>query len=471
LDEVTGKVLHHFLFGDSTEQGEIMNHKSTRRRFIKSTVGAACVGWISRPPAHAAGFGSGDARPALLGGKPVRTEPFPSWPKIGPNDEKGWSEVLRGGRWCRLDGNDANRFEESWAHLLGAKGCVATASGTTALFTSLNALGVGPGDEVIVPPYTFVATINVVMLQFAIPVFVDTDRQTFQIDATKIESAVTPRTKAILPVHLGGSPANMDSILDVAKKHKLAVLEDACQAHLAEWRQRKVSTIGDLGCFSFQASKNLNSGEGGAILGNNEELLERCRSFQNNGRGTSGAGFQFVRNGSNHRITEFQATLLSEQLTRLESQTKTREQNAATLTRLLREIPGISPASMYDGCTRNAYHLYMFRYDPNSFAGLPRARFLKALEAEGIPCSGGYTPLNKEPFIETTLQSRHYRSIYPAKELAAYKERNHCPQNDKLCEEAVWFTQTMLLGPPSDMEQTVEAVRKIQRNAAELAKA
>ena len=213
--------------------------------------------------------------------------------------------------------------------MLGAKGCVATASGTTALFTSLNALGVGPGDEVIVPPYTFVATINVVMLQFAIPVFVDTDRQTFQIDATKIESAITPRTKVILPVHLGGSPANMDSILEVAKKHKLAVLEDACQAHLAEWRQRKVSTIGDLGCFSFQASKNLNSGEGGAILGNNEELLERCRSFQNNGRGTRGAGFQFVRNGSNHRITEFQATLLSEQLTRLESQAKTREQNAA----------------------------------------------------------------------------------------------------------------------------------------------
>ena len=126
---------------------------------------------------------------------------------------------------------------------------------------------------------------------------------------------------------------------------------------------------------------------------------------------------------------------------------------------------------MYDGCTRNAYHLYMFRYDPNSFAGLPRARFLKALEAEGIPCSGGYTPLNKEPFIEATLQSRHYRNIYPAKELAAYKERNHCPQNDKLCEEAVWFTQTMLLGPRSDVEQIVEAVRKIQRNAAELAKA
>jgi len=447
-----------------------MSHRSTRRGFMEKTLVAACAGWVSRLPAPAAGFVSGDAKPALLGGKPVRTGPFPSWPKIASNDEKAWIEVLHGRHWCRLDGNYATRFEEAWASRLGAKGCVATASGTTALLTSLNALGVGPGDEVIVPPYTFAATINVVMLQFAIPVFVDTDRETFQIDANKIEAALTPRTKAILPVHLGGSPADMDAILAIAKRNNLVVLEDACQAHLAEWRRQKVSTIGDLGCFSFQASKNLNSGEGGAILGKNEELLERCRSFQNNGRGTQGYAFQYVRNGSNHRMTEFQAALLGEQLTRLEAQAKAREQNAEYLTRLLREIPGLSPARIYDVCTRNAYHLYMFRYDPNHFSGLPRARFLKALEAEGIPCSGGYTPLNKEPFIEATLQSRHYRSIYPEKELAAYKERNQCPQNDRLCEEAVWFTQTMLLGPRSDMDQIAEAIRKIQRNAAELAK-
>src|SRR5206468_10681626 len=139
----------------------------------------------------------------------------------------------------------------------------------------------------------------------ALPVFVDTDPETSQIDARLLESAITEHTACILPVHIGGSAADLDTILAVAAKHKLPVLEDACQAHLAEWRQRKVSTIGDLGCFSFQASKNLNSGEGGAILGNDEELLERCRSFQNNGRGTRGAAFQFVRNGSNHRITEF----------------------------------------------------------------------------------------------------------------------------------------------------------------------
>jgi dTDP-4-amino-4,6-dideoxygalactose transaminase len=448
-----------------------MSHSLTRRHFVQRTLAAASIGWMGSPTVRAMVFTPNDAKPALLGGKPIRTESFPSWPKIASNDEKAWSDVLHQGRWCCLDGGFANRFEETWASMLGAKGCVATASGTTALFTSLKALGVGPGDEVIVPPYTFVATINVVLLQYAVPVFVDTDRETSQIDANKIESAVTSRTKVIIPVHIGGSSAHMDKILEVARKHKLAVLEDACQAHLAEWRQRKVSTIGDLGCFSFQASKNLNSGEGGAILSNDEDLLERCRSFHNNGRGKRGPGFEFVRNGSNHRITEFQAALLNEQLTRLEGQTKIREQNAAYLTNLLREIPDISPARMYDGCTRNAYHLYMFRYDSKAFAGLPRDHFLKALEAEGIPCSGGYKPLNKEPFIEATLQSRHYRNIYPEKELSAYKDRNHCPENDKLCDEAVWFTQTMLLGPRSDMDQIAEAIGKIQRSAAQLVKA
>jgi dTDP-4-amino-4,6-dideoxygalactose transaminase len=426
---------------------------------------------MSNRTTRAAGLVSEETKPALLGGKPVRAEPFPSWPKIASNDEKAWTDVLHQGRWCCLDGNFANRFEATWAHTLGAKGCVATSSGTTALHTSLNALGVGPGDEVIVPPYTFVATINVVLLQYAIPVFVDTDRETSQIDANKIESAITPRTKVVIPVHIGGSSAQMDKVLEVARKHKLTVLEDACQAHLAEWRQRKVSTIGDLGCFSFQASKNLNSGEGGAIISNDEDLLERCRSFHNNGRGKGGPGFEFVRNGSNHRMTEFQAALLNEQLTRLEGQTKIREQNAAYLSRLLQEIPGIAPARMYDGCTRNAYHLYMFRYDSQPFAGLPRDQFLKALEAEGVPCSGGYRPLNKGPFIEAMLQSRHYRNIYPEKELSAYKERNHCPENHKLCTEAVWLTQTMLLGPRTDMDQIAEAVRKVQRSSGQLAKA
>ena len=448
-----------------------MSERSTRRDFVAKTVsGAGIYGLASSAGPLLFARPAAAGPPALMGGQPVRTQPFPSWPVVAENDEKGWMEVLRGKKWCRLDGKHVSTFEETWAKTLGARHCLATASGTTALLTSLNALDVGPGDEVIVPPYTFVATINVVLLQHALPVFVDTDRDSMQIDAGKIEAAITPRTRVLLPVHLGGSPVDMDQVLAIAAKHNLPVLEDACQAHGAEWRHKKVSTLGALGCFSFQASKNLNSGEGGAILTNDDALYEQCLSFYNNGRGSGNYAFSYVRNGCNHRMTEFQGALLNAQFVRLEAQSRTRTQNARYLTDRLREIPGLHPARMYEGCTRNAYHLYMFRYDPSGFSGLSRSRFLKALEAEGVPCSSGYTPLNKEPFLENTLNSRAYRKIYSESELAGYRERNHCPENDRLCDEAVWFTQTMLLGPRSDMDQIVDAILKIQKHSAELAK-
>ncbi len=446
-----------------------MNKDLTRRRFLRA--GAAGLGLAAGSAALGRTRPDATEKLAILGGKPVRSEPFPSWPRIGDNDEKTWMEVLRKGRWNRLDGSYARLFEETWAKLLGARYCLATANGTSALFASLNALEIGPGDEVLVPPYTFVATVNVVLLQHALPVFVDTDPETFQVDAEKIEAAITPRTRCILPVHLGGSAADMDKILAIARQHKLPVLEDACQAHLAEWRHRKVSTLGDLGCFSFQASKNLNSGEGGAILSNSEELIRGCQSFHNNGRSAQNTSSAYARNGSNLRLTEFQAALLLEQLTRVEEQSRTREKNAEYLTNQLREIPGITPARMYEGCTRNAYHLYMFRYDKAYFTNVPRARFLQAMRREGIPCSGGYRPLNKEPFLKNTLHSRAFRSIYSEKEIAEYEPRNHCPANDRLCEEAVWLTQTMLLGTRSDMDQIADAVRKIQKQADLLASA
>ena len=446
-----------------------MKRNLTRRDFLGSAVGvAAGLAATERGLSKTAPTSPGSASLAVLGGSPVRTKPFPSWPVIEENDKKGWMQVLMTGKWNRLDGRFAHQFETTWARMLGAKYGLATASGTTALLTSANALGIGPGDEVIVPPYTFVATVNIVLLQHALPVFVDTDPETFQIDARKVEAAITKRTRCIIPVHLGGSTADMDTILDVAKRHNLFVIEDACQAHLAEWHHRKVSTLGNLGCFSFQASKNLNSGEGGAILTNDEGLYEFCLSFHNQGRGRYNSGFGYVRNGANFRMTEFQGALLLQQLTRLEAQSRTRTENAAYLTKLLKEIPGISPARMYDGCTRNAYHLYMFHYDSAHFAGLPRSRFLKALEAEGVPASGGYTPLNKEPFLKEALGSRAFKAIYTQKELAEYEERNHCPENDKLCERAVWFTQTMFLGTKDDMDQIAEAIRKIQKQAGAL---
>jgi perosamine synthetase len=439
-----------------------MSYDLTRRKLL----GAVSTGLLTARAARPASTG----KLAILGGQPVRTAPFSSWPVVAENDERAWMQVLQRGKWNRLDGDCARQFEQTWAATLGAKHCLATANGTSALLISLNALGIGPGDEVIVPPYTFVATVNPVLMQHAIPVFVDTDPETFQIDARKIEAAITERTRCILPVHLGGSPADLDAILAIGRKHNLPVLEDACQAHLAEWRHRKVSTLGALGCFSFQASKNLNSGEGGAVLTDDTDLYQMCQSFHNNGRGDTGSGFGYVRNGINLRITEFQAALLTEQLKRVEEQSHTREQNAAHLTRQLAEIPGIGPARMYEGATRNAYHLYMLRYEKTQFADLPRAQFLKALRAEGVPCSAGYTPLNKEPFLKHTFDSRAYRAIYPESQLAMWVERNQCPANDKLCEEAVWFTQTMLLGPREDMDQIAEAIRKIQHQAGTLAR-
>jgi perosamine synthetase len=451
-----------------------MPSKLSRRHFLSTTCAGAAA--ITSLPARTASASPtlivSDDQPALLGGAPVRTQPFPDWPIIGPAEEKGLLATLHSRKWNRLNGGAVTRFEQAWTERLGIKHALATSSGTSALVCALNALDIGPGDEVIVPPYTFVATINTVLLQHALPVFVDTDRETFQIDTRKIEAAITKRTRAILPVHLGGAAANLDAILEIARKHNLPVLEDACQSHLAEWRGRKVGTLGALGCFSLQASKNLNSGEGGVVVSNDEKLIETCRSFHNQGRGGLNTSLNYVRNGDNRRLTEFQGALLLAQLTRLEDQARTRETNAAHLTKLLSEIPGIAPAKMYEGCTRNAYHLYMFRYNAAQFSGLPRATFLKALRAEGIPCSGGYDPLNKEPFLNNTLDGRGYRYVYPPKVLQQLKARNaNLPENDKLCQEAVWLTQNLLLGSKEDMEQIAAAVRKIQQQATLLARA
>jgi dTDP-4-amino-4,6-dideoxygalactose transaminase len=410
-----------------------------------------------------------EEKPAILGGSPVRKSAFPSWPVEGEPEEETMRAVVRSRQWNR--NAMTRRFEETWAKALGARYCLATTNGTSSLFTALNALGVGPGDEVVVPPYTFVATINSVLMCHALPVFVDTDPSTFQVDASKIEAAITPRTRCIMPVHLGGSPADLDKVLQIGARHGVPVIEDACQAHFAEWRGKKVSTLGSFGAFSFQASKNLNCGEGGALISNDEQLYETARSFHDAGRSHGRAPQEYVMNGANLRMTDFQAAILLAQLSRLEQQSRVREGNARYLTSLLSEIPGIAPARMYEGATRNAYHLYMFRYDPAKFAGLSRDKFLNALSAEGIPCSGGYRPLNRESFLQSTFQSRTWKRLYSEEELRSWRERNQCPRNDQLCAEAVWLTQNMLIGPKEDMDQIAEAIRKIGRRATDLARA
>ena len=442
-----------------------MSREVNRRQFIGATTSAG-VGLTLAGAARSA------EKPALLGGKPVRTKGYSSWPRVTGADEQSVLEVVRAGRWYRS--RSVAEFEETFAALNGAKYCVATSSGTSALYTSLGALGVGPGDEVIVPPYTFLATVSVALLHYAMPVFVDSDRETFLMDPGKLEAAITDRTAAIIPVHIGGSAADMDSILAVAKKRNVPVIEDACQAHLGRWRDGNLGSWGTSGCFSFQVSKNLPSGEGGAILTNDETMANKCCAFHNCCRTRDGASSEFAYEGgrnTNVRMTEFQGALLLTQMTGLEERAQTRSENADYLSSMLREIPGILPARMYEGCTRNAYHLYMFRYQPEKFSNLPHNKFIKALRAEGIPCSSGYSPLNKEEFIQNALHSRPYVRVYGKEAIEQWAERNRCPENDQLCEEAVWFVQNMFLGPRSDMDEIVEAIRKIQAHAAAMVQA
>ncbi len=452
-----------------------MNPKDMQRRdFLQTTAaaGAAAVS-IAGPTVIGAQASTANAKPALLGGDPVRTESFPSWPIYEDNDEKAWLDVLHARQWCRTAGPRAAQFGDAFAKMWGAKEGLAVNSGTSSLLTSLNALDIGPGDEVLVGPYTFIATVNVILLQHALPIFVDTDRETSQMDMTKVEEKITPDTRCIIPIHLGGNVADLGTLLPIARKHNIPVVEDACQSHLAEWEGKKAGTFGATGCFSFQVTKNLSGGDGGMIITNDSDIMDRCYAFHTNSRPRAGGNFSFgaVGVGANMRMTEFVAALLMEQMTRLETQTSVRDKNAAYLNELLSEIPGITPAKMYDGCTRNAYHLFMSRYDPEAFSGLPRSKFLEALRKEGIPCSQGYSPLNEQAFIKNQLNTRGYKKIYSEKRLKQYFEENHCPENNKLCEEAFWFFQTMLLDTRTGMEQIADAIRKIQAHADELKKA
>ena len=450
-----------------------MNRKLNRRTFINTT-SAAGAGLAFGLPHPGRGAGS-EAKPAMLGGAKAHGGGFPGWPVFDQTEEKALLDTLHSGQWFRGSGKAVAGFEEAYKKLTGAQHCVATSCGTSALTTALGALDIGPGDEVIIPPYTFVATYNVVVLNYALPIFVDTDLESFQIDAGKIEGAITKETRAILPVHIGGSPADLDQILEVGKRHRIPVIEDACQAHLAEWRGRKVGTWGLAGCFSFQASKNLNSGEGGAVLTNDKAFAEICYNFHNQGRAKTVSGYNFTYSGtrgSNLRLSEFQGNLLVAQMTRVLEQANRRTANANYLTKLLNEIPGIQPAKLHDGVTRSAYHLYMFRYDKSQFGGLERGKFMAALGREGVPCSGGYGVMNKEDYVSSLAKSPHFLKIYGEKRMRLWLEQNqNCPLNEKLCGQACWFTQNMLLGPREDMEHIAEAIRKIQKHGSELAKA
>ncbi len=278
---------------------------------------------------------------AVDGGLPVRTRPFASWPVFGENEERLLLEVLHSGDWGILSGNKVTAFQERFAAFQNARFCLCVPNGTLALELALLALGIGEGDEVILPAYTFIATASAVLRVGAKPVFADIDLDTYTLDPAAVPAALTERTRLLLPVHLAGRPADMDSLLSVAREHNLRLLEDACQAWGAEWRGVRVGAQGDLGAFSFQSSKNLTAGEGGALVTNQPELYERCWSLHNVGRVRSGAWYQHELLGLNLRMTEWQGAVLLAQIERMEEHARRREQNAGYLIEALSQVQGL----------------------------------------------------------------------------------------------------------------------------------
>ena len=437
------------------------NDYFSRRDFIQQTgkLGVAAAMAAYAPTVLVAAEET-DGKAAILGGKPVSRASFSGWPIHGEVEPEYLTDVANRGSWGGFFGKYVARFQQEYAEMTGAKHCITTNGGTTALVSSLGVLGIGPGDEVITSSYTFIATINSVLAHFALPVPVDVDLETFQLDPKKADAACTKNTACLLPVHIGGYPADMDGIMGVGTRRNIPVIEDACQAHLGKWGDQYLGTIGLGGCFSFQSSKNLNCGEGGAILTNDDDFAQKVTAMQNNG------GYR----GTNFRMTEFQGAVLCAQIKLIEEYAQQRQENGVYLNKLLSEIPGLYPAKLLPNATQSAWHLYMYRIVKEEF-GLPRNQFVRAMGAEGIGTWGGYGAVNWGEHVREAYAGRAASRVYSKKTMDDYIERiGTLPAFERLCSEALWFGQTMMIGPRSNMDIIAEAARRIHKNAAEIAK-
>ncbi len=419
---------------------------------------------------------------ALKGGKPVRDvkrSPWPKWPVWDRREERALLDVLRSGVWS-YNGPRERQFNKAFAKFTGTKYALSIANGTATLQLALEACGIGYGDEVIVPGLTWQATAAAALDIGAVPVLVDVTEDTWCLDPAKIEEAVTPRTKAIIPVHLYGCFADMDAIMALARKHKLKVIEDCAHKHGAQWKGKKAGSIGDVGSFSFQLSKLMTAGEGGALTTSDPALCERLDALRNCGRrpeqeagADKGAGIygdegNFLQSG-NYRITDFQAALLCEALRRLPVHNKRREQNAKYFNAQLARLPGVLPMRRDRRETAAAYYNFSFRYQQKQFKNLPVRRFREALAAElGCGVEASYEPLNAcslyAPYTKPwryKLSAKHWKRIDPSRfKLPVCHRIRH--------EESVCFHHAILMGTRTDMDQIIEAIRKIYDNADEL---
>ena len=383
-----------------------------------------------------------EAHLAINGGAATCSVEWPRWPVWDDGERQGLSDVLESGDWWY--GRKVQEFEQRFAEFQGARFGITCTNGTAGLEVALLALGIGAGDEVIVPPYTFIATASAVLRANAVPVFADIDAATLCIDPADVERKITARTRAVIPVHVAGYIADMDRLGAIAEGHGLALIEDACHAWGSQWKGKGAGGVGDCGVFSFQASKNITSGEGGIILTDDQQLADLCRSYTNCGRRDGEAWYKHFVLGGNLRLTEFQAAILLAQLGRLEEQTMRRQDNAALLDAGLRETLGITTLAPEQRMTRRSYHFYPFRVDVDAL-GTTRDHFVQALKAEGIPCSAGWpTPLYRNPLFE----AQGYGSI-------------SCPVCEQVCSDACWIPHNVLLAGAGEMQSIVEAVRKV----------
>lgn len=442
----------------------------TRRKFIAAaSAGSLAAVTSNNVPAYG-NAPKNASKLALLGGTPVRkNKPWPDWPYCDSKITESMMKTLQSGNWCRIQGgaNAVATFEKEWAKLTGAKFCVGTGSGTQSLHTCVEALGIGPGDEVITSPYTDPGTISSILSARALPVMADLDTASFQLDPDDVEHKINENTKALMPVHMMGQPCDIDRIVAIAKKHNLKVIEDAAQAHLAEHRGRKLGTIGDVGCFSFQSSKVLACGEGGGIIGNDEALMDKCYTVHNHG--TSRRGLTETI-GPKYRMNEFEAAVLLGQLPGLLERHARRNANAAYLTSRLKDIPCLVPQKLYEGTTAGSYYLYTMSYHKEHLNGIDRATFFKALNAEGVSLSPYIKQgLHREPWVENIVKTKVYQKMYSPERLRRYRDECQCPKCDQVCEDmAMIWASGPLLGTEEDMADIADAIEKVYVNRDQL---
>ncbi len=402
-------------------------------------------------------------RPAILGGQAACPAAWPTWPIHDDDEETRLLKVLRSGEWWF--GENVQQFEQEFAAFQGAKYGVTCTNGTTAIEMGLRAIGVVEGDEVVVPPYSFISTASAVVTVGAIPVFADILPETLCLDPEDVAKKITQRTKAIIPVHIAGLMADMERINALANEHGLVVLEDAAHAWGSQLQGRGAGTWGACGTFSFQVSKNITAGEGGILVTDDEDLADLCRSFTHCGRTKDSQWYDHNLLGSNLRLTEFQAAILLAQLSRLADQVERREKNAARFNEALADIPGIRRLASAPQMTRRSYHMVIFRLDESVF-GLSRDKFIKALNAEGVPASEGwYRPLYQNGVFQTAHEGPAHGIRAPLADKGVDYREVSCPVCEQVCRDAVWIPQNVLLAEEAQLENLIGAIQKVAKHA------